>query len=117
MSPTVPELETRVAALEAAHAESLTAPAAGAQAERLAARLDRHEQRFDLLEQHLAERFQDLMTAINTLGAQSRERQDQQDLRIERVEQQIRAADARSRSVEESLAEIKDMLVRALDRG
>ncbi|MQY30455.1 hypothetical protein [Nocardia aurantia] len=205
MSPTVPELETRVAALEADRAQTtaaLTAIAAttartGEQADRIVAQLDRHEQRFDAVdarfdgidrrfaetdertERRIAEsnahvdkhfaatderaqrwiaesnarlderftetdaradrriaelnermdkrfaeseaqftdRFRQLMTAINALGSQSRERQDQQDLRISRVEQQVLAADARSRSVEESLAEIRDLLVRALDRG
>ncbi|MCX4091664.1 hemolysin XhlA family protein [Nocardia sp. alder85J] len=96
----------------------------GARVDGLAERLDRHGRRFHEIEArpagsgaHSAERFQHLMTAINILGAQTRERLDRQELRLERIEQKVQETDARSRSVEENLAEIRDMLLRALERG
>ena len=81
---TLEDLEARVAALEAAHAD-----------------------------------YRAVLTAVNALGANQREH----SLRLAAVEAkvddlggQMADTNARVRSLEEGQAEIKDLLIRALDR-
>ncbi|WP_082876465.1 hypothetical protein [Nocardia pseudobrasiliensis] len=93
-----------------------------------------HDRRFEAIDQRLAEhdeRHKATMQAINTLSVQTRERFDVMDTRINRVrtrlddkidgvEQRLTVklddTNARVRSIEENVAEMKDLLIRALDK-
>ena len=77
MTTTLADLEARVAALEAEHAD-----------------------------------YRAVLSAINALGANQRDHAE----RLGRIETKTDDTNARVRSLEESMAEIKDLLVRALDR-
>lgn len=96
MSATLAELEARLAALEAERAD-----------------------------------YQAVLSMVNVLGQQSRERLAALDAKIDGVEQRLTArlddveerlagklgeTTARVRSLEENVAEIKDLLLRVLDR-
>jgi hypothetical protein len=92
MSVTLAELEARIAALEADRAD-----------------------------------YKEVLTTVNVLGQQTRERDDATAVKIERSEERLagridRVADrqdeinARVRSIEENVAELKDLLIRALDQ-
>ncbi|MTD58772.1 hypothetical protein GKO32_33045 [Amycolatopsis sp. RM579] len=63
--------------------------------------------------------YRAVLTAVNALGENQREHVE----RLRTLSQQqadtntrVRTIDDRTRSIEESLAEVKDLLVRALDR-
>lgn len=92
MSATLAELEARVAALEADRAD-----------------------------------YKAVLTAVNVLGQQTRERLDLMDSRIDGVENrlgsridrlgsEVGGLGSRMRSLEEGVSEVKDLLIRALDR-
>ncbi|MEU4313313.1 hypothetical protein [Nocardia sp. NPDC024068] len=88
MSATLAELEARVAALEAERAD-----------------------------------YRAGLVTVNALGQQTRERLDHLHEKVDRVDSNVRQVatkvddtNARVRSLEESQAEIKDLLIRALDR-
>ncbi|MFF0490549.1 hypothetical protein ACWDSJ_21390 [Nocardia sp. NPDC003482] len=55
-----------------------------------------------------------IVRAVNSLGQQTRERFDAVEARFERLGRKLDETDARVRSIEESVAELKDLLVRAL---
>jgi hypothetical protein len=60
-----------------------------------------------------------VLAAVNALGENQREiatRVGRLDERLGRVETQVASTGERTRSIEENLAEVKDLLVRALDR-
>jgi len=81
---TLEDLEARVAALEAAHAD-----------------------------------YRAVLAAVNALGANQREhslRLASVETRLGSVEIKLDDTNARVRSLEEGQAEIKDLLIRALDR-
>lgn len=87
MTATLAELEARVATLEAERAD-----------------------------------YHAVLTTINALSQQTRERLDVLDhkiddntRRLDRVETGLQDTNARVRSIEETVAEVKDLLVRALD--
>lgn len=77
MPTTLADLEARVAALEAEHAD-----------------------------------YRAVLTAINALAENQREHAQ----RLSRVETKLEDTNARVRSIEESVAEVKDLIVRALDQ-
>lgn len=77
MAATLEELEARVAALEAEHAD-----------------------------------YRAVLAAVNALGANQREHAEQ----LRALSTQGADTNARVRSLEDNFAEVKDLLVRALDR-
>jgi hypothetical protein len=71
--------------------------------------------------------YQAVLVAVNALSQQTRERLERHDLRFDELEyaadqvaQRLTArlddTNARVRSIEENVAEIKDLLIRVLDR-
>ena len=97
----------------------------------MAATLAEIEARVAALEAERAE-YKAVLAAVNALSGQTRERLDQLDAKIDGVEERLGAridgaeerlgariddTNARVRSIEENVAEVKDLLIRALDRG
>ena len=62
-----------------------------------------------------------VLSAVNALSGQTREGLDQLGASIDGAEERLGAriddTNARVRSIEENVAEVKDLLIRALDRG
>jgi chromosome segregation ATPase len=98
MPATLAELEARVAALEAERADYRAVLAAinalGENQREHALRLDRLDGRMGRVEDRL----------------------DGVEVRLDRVETKLDDTNSRVRSIEENLAEFKDLLVQALDR-
>lgn len=111
------DVEARLAALEA-RMEQVAADAAAAR--HLAAARDR-----DIAD--LGVKVDANRQVINALGEQTATRFDQLDQRVDQLQNemrtgfaeqgaQLRDTNTRMRSIEDNLAEVKDLLIRALDR-
>ncbi|CAM2979003.1 hypothetical protein [Skermania piniformis] len=65
--------------------------------------------------------YRAVLTAVNMLSVQTAERFEQVDRKIDAVEQRLGAkvddTNARVRSIEEHLAEMKDLIVQGFERG
>ncbi|CAM3694232.1 hypothetical protein SMNI109538_07635 [Smaragdicoccus niigatensis] len=84
--------------------------------------LAKHDARIAALEADRAG-HKAILAAVNVLSVQTRERFDASnarvaglDARVDRLEAKVDDTNARVRSLEEGVGEIKDLLVRALDR-
>jgi uncharacterized coiled-coil protein SlyX len=77
--------------------------------------LEQLEARVAVLEARQAD-YQAVLTVVNALGVQTREQFDRVHARIDKVEQKLEQHTERFDSVDEHLAELKDLIIGLHDR-